>query len=257
VRPAVGTVLGARGRWLAGHRAQWQRAVYQARAAGIAAGDGNDTGDGAGTSTGTSAAGTTAAGTGREPAAPAADGAADTAQAELTAWRTGDRDARRALLAEARRRDPAAGRELLRSGWKGETAFDRTALLYLLRDGLSADLYEGGDTESTLARLGALRASGVCVVALLALSDDGAPSFDAQNAAELAGLGIPAFACTPDAFPDLLAVAVEGGDVGAWPSAANRPPPLVAAVDGSDHRRCRSPGAPARCCYPNRARRLP
>jgi Mg-chelatase subunit ChlD len=81
---------------------------------------------------------------------------------------------------------------------------------------LISDLYEGGDTESMLARLGALRASGVCVVALLALSDDGAPSFDAQNAAALAELGVPAFACTPDAFPDLLAVAIEGGDVGAW-----------------------------------------
>jgi hypothetical protein len=54
------------------------------------------------------------------------------------------------------------------------------------------------------------------VVALLALSDDGAPSYDAGNAAALAGLGIPAFGCTPDAFPDLLAVAINGGDVAAW-----------------------------------------
>jgi hypothetical protein len=56
----------------------------------------------------------------------------------------------------------------------------------------------------------------VQVVVLLALSDDGAPVFDSGNAAALAELGIPAFACTPDAFPDLLAVAIEGGDVGAW-----------------------------------------
>jgi hypothetical protein len=81
---------------------------------------------------------------------------------------------------------------------------------------LISDLYEGGDAPAMLARLGALRAAGVCVVALLALSDDGAPSYDAENAAALAALGIPAFACTPDAFPDLLAVAIEGGDVGAW-----------------------------------------
>ena len=81
---------------------------------------------------------------------------------------------------------------------------------------LVSDLYEGGDTDKMLARLGALRASGVCVVALLALSDDGAPSYDAANAAALASLGIPAFACTPDAFPDLLAVAINGGDVAAW-----------------------------------------
>jgi hypothetical protein len=54
------------------------------------------------------------------------------------------------------------------------------------------------------------------VVALLALADDGAPSYDQAAAAYLASVGIPAFACTPDAFPDLLAVAIEGGDVAAW-----------------------------------------
>jgi Mg-chelatase subunit ChlD len=81
---------------------------------------------------------------------------------------------------------------------------------------LISDLYEGGDAAAMLARLGALRQAGVCVVALLALSDTGAPSYDAQHAAALAELGIPAFACTPDAFPDLLGVAIEGGDVGAW-----------------------------------------
>jgi hypothetical protein len=81
---------------------------------------------------------------------------------------------------------------------------------------LISDLYEGGDAEAMLARLGGLRASGVRVVALLALSDDGAPSYDAGNAASLAALGIPAFACTPDAFPELLAVAIGGGDVAAW-----------------------------------------
>jgi len=81
---------------------------------------------------------------------------------------------------------------------------------------LISDLYEGGDADSLIARLGALRSAGVCVVALLALSDDGAPSYDASNAAALASLGIPAFACTPDAFPELLALAIDGGDVAAW-----------------------------------------
>ncbi len=81
---------------------------------------------------------------------------------------------------------------------------------------LISDLYEGGSRDEMIARLGALRAAGVRVVALLALSDSGAPSYDPHNAAELAALGIPAFACTPDAFPGLLAVAIEGGDIGAW-----------------------------------------
>jgi hypothetical protein len=56
----------------------------------------------------------------------------------------------------------------------------------------------------------------VQVVVLLALSDQGAPVYDSDNAAALAELGVPAFACTPDAFPDLLALAIEGGDIAGW-----------------------------------------
>lgn len=81
---------------------------------------------------------------------------------------------------------------------------------------LISDLIEGGVRDQMLARLGALAASGAQVVVLLALSDDGAPTYDTENAAALAELGVPAFACTPDAFPDLLAVALARGDIGAW-----------------------------------------
>jgi Mg-chelatase subunit ChlD len=81
---------------------------------------------------------------------------------------------------------------------------------------LISDLLEGGVREQMLARVAAMVESGVQVVALLALSDEGAPAYDADNAAALAGLGVPAFACTPDAFPDLLALAIEGGDIAAW-----------------------------------------
>ncbi len=81
---------------------------------------------------------------------------------------------------------------------------------------LISDLFEGGAQEQMRARMAALKAAGVQVVVLLALSDDGAPAFDKDNAAALAELGVPAFACTPDAFPDLLATAVSGGDVAAW-----------------------------------------
>jgi Mg-chelatase subunit ChlD len=81
---------------------------------------------------------------------------------------------------------------------------------------LISDLYEGGDETEMRARLLALHAAGVRVVALLALSDDGAPAYDQGNAAYLAAAGIPAFACTPDAFPALLAIAIEGGDIAAW-----------------------------------------
>jgi Mg-chelatase subunit ChlD len=81
---------------------------------------------------------------------------------------------------------------------------------------LVSDLIEGGVREQMLARIAALTSAGVQVVVLLALSDDGAPVFDRENAAALAGLGVPAFACTPDEFPGLLAVAIDGGDVAAW-----------------------------------------
>ncbi len=81
---------------------------------------------------------------------------------------------------------------------------------------LISDLFEGGVQEQMLTRMAALKAAGVQVVALLALCDDGAPAFDKDNAAALAELGVPAFACTPDAFPDLLATAIGGGDVAAW-----------------------------------------
>jgi Mg-chelatase subunit ChlD len=81
---------------------------------------------------------------------------------------------------------------------------------------LISDLYEGGVRDEMLRRVAAMTAAGVQVVVLLALSDDGAPGYDRDNAAALNALGVPAFACTPDAFPDLLATALSGGDVAAW-----------------------------------------
>jgi Mg-chelatase subunit ChlD len=84
---------------------------------------------------------------------------------------------------------------------------------------LVSDLYEGGDREAMLARAAALVGAGVQLVALLALSDAGAPSFDPRTAGALAALGVPCFACTPDAFPELMAAAIQRVDVGAWAAA--------------------------------------
>jgi VWA domain containing CoxE-like protein len=78
---------------------------------------------------------------------------------------------------------------------------------------LISDLYEGGVQEEMLRRVAALTASGVQVIVLLALSDEGAPDYDAENAAALAALGVPAFACTPDVFPELMAAAIERRDL--------------------------------------------
>lgn len=74
---------------------------------------------------------------------------------------------------------------------------------------LISDLYEGGIRHEMLGRVAAMKASGVQFVALLALSDEGAPAYDREHAAALAALGAPAFACTPDLFPDVMAAAIE------------------------------------------------
>lgn len=81
---------------------------------------------------------------------------------------------------------------------------------------LITDLFEGPAKGDLLARLRRLRADGVTTIVLLALSDEGAPAYDRELAAAVAALGLPAFACTPDAFPDLLAVALARGDVTQW-----------------------------------------
>ncbi len=81
---------------------------------------------------------------------------------------------------------------------------------------LISDLYEGGIRDEMMRRVAQMVSAGVQVIVLLALSDDGAPSYDHDNAAALAQLGVPSFACTPDAFPELMATAIQRGDVGAW-----------------------------------------
>ena len=48
------------------------------------------------------------------------------------------------------------------------------------------------------------------------LSDQGAPFYDARNATALADLGIPAFACTPDLFPGLMAAAIQKPSLELW-----------------------------------------
>ncbi|POZ50133.1 VWA domain-containing protein [Methylovulum psychrotolerans] len=81
---------------------------------------------------------------------------------------------------------------------------------------LITDLYEGGDAKALVARIAELKNSGVQVITLLALNDDGAPSYDPHLAQAFANLGVPTFACTPDKFPDLMATALNGGDIGLW-----------------------------------------
>jgi hypothetical protein len=86
---------------------------------------------------------------------------------------------------------------------------------------LITDLYEGGHADNMLKRAGSILASGAQLITLLALSDDGAPSYDHHHAAALTAMGSPAFACTPDLFPDLMAAAIQRRDLTQW-AAANQ-----------------------------------
>lgn len=91
-------MLGARGRWLATRRADWQR-VTDSAAPGLAA-----------------------RGVPDDPAV----------------WETGSRGERRAYLMLLRDRDQATALDLLAAGWSRETGDDRADLLAVLERGLSA-----------------------------------------------------------------------------------------------------------------------
>ncbi|MGK5638604.1 DUF5691 domain-containing protein [Streptomyces sp. URMC 126] len=106
LRPEALAFAGPRGRWLAGLNPRWAYAL-RAHAAGP------------GPVTGTPDA---------------------TDPEELRRlWREGLFAERLAALAAARRRDPAAGREMVAGTWATERVEDREAFLGVLRDGLSPD----------------------------------------------------------------------------------------------------------------------
>ncbi len=76
----------------------------------------------------------------------------------------------------------------------------RDSVLFLI-----SDLYEGGNADTMRRRVVELVSSGVEVVVLLALSDEGAPAHHHEHAAALAALGATVMATTPDDFPEVLA----------------------------------------------------
>lgn len=84
---------------------------------------------------------------------------------------------------------------------------------------LISDLYEGGNRTEMLKQVAALVNSGIQFIALLALNDEGSPSFDRTIAAAFAEFGIPAFACSPDQFPNLMAAAINRQDIAQWAAA--------------------------------------
>ena len=83
---------------------------------------------------------------------------------------------------------------------------------------LITDLYEGGNVTEMRQRMQSIVNSGVQLIVLLALNDEGAPYYDHRNAEFLGALGVPVFACTPDLFPDLMAQALSKQDIRTWAS---------------------------------------
>jgi hypothetical protein len=106
VRPAVASVLGGRGRWLAAHRADWRRVAEQTVT--VTAGDRVISGD-------------------------------QTISDDPEAWLTGSRGDRQAYLTSLRDRDQKAARDLLAADWAQQTGDERAALLAVLARGLSPD----------------------------------------------------------------------------------------------------------------------
>lgn len=85
---------------------------------------------------------------------------------------------------------------------------------------LISDLYEGGNNKEMLQRAASMIRNGVSVICLLALDDNGAPSYDHYNAATLTAMGAHCFACTPDLFPDLMAAAIKRQNLEQWAAEA-------------------------------------
>lgn len=81
---------------------------------------------------------------------------------------------------------------------------------------LITDLYEGGNEREFVRRAAEMKASGINFITLLTLSDDGKPAYDHNLAQKLASLDIPSFACTPDAFPSLMAAAIKKENLAQW-----------------------------------------
>ncbi|HRW07813.1 MAG TPA: VWA domain-containing protein [Caldilineaceae bacterium] len=94
-----------------------------------------------------------------------------------------------------------------------ETRIERPAETTLV---LISDLYEGGNSSELVKRVARLVESGVNVITLLALNDDGAPAYAHDLAQHFADLGAPAFACTPDLFPDLMGAALQREAIEPW-----------------------------------------
>lgn len=78
---------------------------------------------------------------------------------------------------------------------------------------LISDLDEYGNQGGMINKIKFLKESGVTVICLLAISDDGEPYYNKAVANKIASFGVPCFACTPNLLPELLERALKGRDL--------------------------------------------
>ena len=79
---------------------------------------------------------------------------------------------------------------------------------------LLADLHDTSpNTSRFLKKMEALLEGGIKAIGLLAISDQGLPSYNERLANQLAAMGMPCFGCTPERLPELLAGVLRGSDL--------------------------------------------
>ena len=79
---------------------------------------------------------------------------------------------------------------------------------------LLADLHDTSpNTGRFLKKMEFLLESGIKAIGLLAISDQGVPSYNERLADQLATLGMPCFGCTPERLPELIAGVLRGTDL--------------------------------------------
>lgn len=78
---------------------------------------------------------------------------------------------------------------------------------------LVSDLEEWGNHGALINKMRYLKESGVTVICLLAISDDGEPYYNKDLANKFAGFGIPSFACSPNLLPELLEKTLKGESI--------------------------------------------
>ncbi len=78
---------------------------------------------------------------------------------------------------------------------------------------LISDLEEYGNHGALINKMRYLKESGVTVVCLLAISDDGEPYYNKNLANKFSEFGVPSFACSPNLLPELLEKTIKGEDL--------------------------------------------